>query len=364
LQKIQKLLIDKDPVYYNVLKTTTRSGLDGDDNTNVVSDIGVSYVGQKLLFNQWINDLTKKSFVAKKFNSNEIEILKSIYKIITDNHQLKQEYELETINLDILKSFLPTVKSIILEKIEEQKVNWLITDIESKEYTLPQSYPQDINDISKIQDLDSKNITGIVDPTKEKEIKASIDQLRNTMGDLWNEDIGKQMLQSIKPSRAVIHKESTLHYMPYQFDSSVSKVNLNELTFFESVLGSQMLKDKNFEIYFNGNKAVSNFKITIYKKSNGSWILHQQNYTPDFLIIKRDKKSKIDKVLIVEIKGGIYADKFVEIREFMETKFVEDNSDFEYLYLEDSQPLDYALAKLKDKINIIFSDTPIQQNIF
>jgi len=87
------------------------------------------------------------------------------------------------------------------------------------------------------------------------------------------------------------------HYSPYNFDSKP------ERDFFESVL-RELNEDKDDveDIYFTGaiddpNKTDFFFE---YKDKKGSW----HNYTPDFLIRKKN-----GKMLIVEIKGEPFKDK-------------------------------------------------------
>lgn len=87
------------------------------------------------------------------------------------------------------------------------------------------------------------------------------------------------------------------HYSPYNFDSKPEK------DFFESVL-RELNEDKDDveDIYFTGaiddpNKTDFFFE---YKDKKGSW----HNYTPDFLIRKKN-----GKMLIVEIKGEPFKDK-------------------------------------------------------
>ena len=87
------------------------------------------------------------------------------------------------------------------------------------------------------------------------------------------------------------------HYSPYNFDSGPEK------DFFESVLRElNENKDDIEDIYFTGaiddpNKTDFFFE---YKDKKGSW----HNYTPDFLIRKKN-----GKMLIVEIKGEPFKDK-------------------------------------------------------
>ena len=96
------------------------------------------------------------------------------------------------------------------------------------------------------------------------------------------------------------------------------------------------------EVYYNGDRAMTKFKIRCYKKNGNKWS-YVGLYTPDFLIIKR-KDEQIHKIIIVETKGQIYANDptFKEKRTFMETEFSKQNNNafgyerFEYLYLEDT----------------------------
>ena len=73
------------------------------------------------------------------------------------------------------------------------------------------------------------------------------------------------------------------------------------------------------EVYYNGDRAMTEFKIKCYKNNNGKWS-YVGIYTPDFLIIKR-KEGKIHKAIIVETKGDIYKNEptFKDKRTFMET---------------------------------------------
>ena len=98
------------------------------------------------------------------------------------------------------------------------------------------------------------------------------------------------------------------------------------------------------EVYYNGDRAMTEFKIKCYKKDGGKW-RYIGIYTPDFIILKR-RDGKIHKAIIVETKGSIYASDpiFKDKRAFMESEFKKQNNyafgyeRFDYLYLEDSMP--------------------------
>jgi hypothetical protein len=77
-------------------------------------------------------------------------------------------------------------------------------------------------------------------------------------------------------------------------------------------------------------------------------------------MVHRDAENNINKALIIETKGNVYADSFKPRKEFMETQFLTMNNEqygyarFDFLYLEDSA----NPATLHNKINQFFNETP------
>ena len=108
------------------------------------------------------------------------------------------------------------------------------------------------------------------------------------------------------------------------------------------MLSFDEIENLGLEVYYNGDKAMTEFKVKCYKKNGNKWS-YVGLYTPDFLIIKRNA-GKIHKVIIVETKGKIYAGipAFKDRKAFMETEFSKQNNAaygyerFDYLYLEDT----------------------------
>ncbi|MBQ7767356.1 MAG: DEAD/DEAH box helicase family protein [Oscillospiraceae bacterium] len=141
-----------------------------------------------------------------------------------------------------------------------------------------------------------------------------------------------------KQSSSHPQKNRSFHYLPYRTDSSF------EQTFLDQVLAMAEVENMDLEVYYNGDRAMTEFKIKCYKGDAGAW-RYVGMYTPDFLIVKR-KDGKIHKAIIVETKGSIYANDptFKDKRSFMEREFTRQNNKafgyerFEYLYLEDSFP--------------------------
>lgn len=96
-------------------------------------------------------------------------------------------------------------------------------------------------------------------------------------------------------------KELSFHYSPYNLDSNPEKDFLTGL-----LAALDENPDDVDEVYYTGaitepNKTDFLFE---YKDKNGKW----RNYTPDFVIRKKD-----GKVLIVEVKGEVFRDKTKEM---------------------------------------------------
>ena len=146
-------------------------------------------------------------------------------------------------------------------------------------------------------------------------------------------------------------KDRSFHYLPYHTDSGFEQAFLGE------VLAFPQLEQLGLEVYYNGDRALTEFKIKCYKNNDGRW-QYVGIYTPDFLILQR-KDGKIHKAIIVETKGEIYANDptFKDKRRFIETEFLRRNNKafgyarFEYLYLEDTMPI----VKAQEKINEFFT---------
>lgn len=181
--------------------------------------------------------------------------------------------------------------------------------------------------------------------------KLKLDKKAQAMMDLAQELGQEDILASLrKKFTSHPQKDRSFHYLPYHTDSSFEQDFLNEVLTFPEVEGLGL------EVYYNGDRALTEFKIKCYRRS-GSRLEYVGLYTPDFLILQR-KDGVIHKVLIAETKGKIYASdpKFKDKRTFMETEFLRQNNAafgyerFEYLYLEDSMPERERLVLTQRKI--------------
>ena len=122
------------------------------------------------------------------------------------------------------------------------------------------------------------------------------------------------------------------------------------------------MEELGLEVYYNGDRALTEFKIKCYQAIKGYW-QYIGLYTPDFLIIQR-REGKIYKVIIVETKGEIYANdpKFRARRGFVEAEFIMQNNAafgyerFEYLYLEDKMEEIDRLSSITHSISRFFEE--------
>ena len=145
-------------------------------------------------------------------------------------------------------------------------------------------------------------------------------------------------------------KNRSFHYLPYRTDSSFEQKFLEEVLIFDEI------ERLGLEVYYNGDRAMTEFKIKCYKRIGSGW-RYVGMYTPDFLIIQR-KDGKIHKAIVTETKGRIYANDpvFTEKRAFMETEFSKYNNEafgyerFDYLYLEDTMSESDRIQKTHEKI--------------
>ena len=154
-------------------------------------------------------------------------------------------------------------------------------------------------------------------------------------------------------------RKRTYHYLPYRSDSGFEKPTFLEM------LGLDYVKDNGLELYFNGDDNVTDFYIHCYHHDGHHWT-DLGRYYPDFLLLKR-RDDKIYKVMIIETKGGIYADKFRLRKQFMEGTFRTENRKhfnydrFAFLYLEDTLNKNERSTKLTQEIKAFFNDQDIKE---
>ncbi|MDI9356263.1 MAG: hypothetical protein QM536_04450, partial [Chitinophagaceae bacterium] len=239
-----------------------------------------------------------------------------------------------------------TAKMLIVEKLESIPFN--------------NSLFPDKEETKRILSMDEKNIEPIeqTDEDFHKSYQLMVETMEQrgfgAFASSYTFDEHKK-LNSLTP--AISAKNETLHYLPYNFFQSKF-----ELKFLQEALTLKNIKENNLEMYYNGEKHLTDFRILCFAQKGTTW-QRVGLYTPDFLVIKR-KNNVINKVLIIETKGSGYAEQktFKLRKQFMETEFLKMNNGkfgykkFEYLFLQDDAQFDDNLAKLNETLIEFFNN--------
>lgn len=299
-----------------------------------VVDINTDFVekGNTLAsFNAWLYEIAKQSFgfVSMENLSVHEQSLKAVFHTITyekeNNIYFSSKYDIQMINANIRKAFyekryFESIEELIPEEASLLKIDNFRSEVQTA-HTVD-FYPNAQTTQNIILDDSGK-----LKPDKKTQQMIEL-----------AEETGQTAIVEMLKKQTASHpmKDQSFHYLPYKTDSSF------EQTFLDEVLKLTCVKKKGLEVYYNGDRALTEFKIKCYRLSS-SKCSYIGMYTPDFLIIKRSG-GKIHKALIVETKGRIYANDptFKDKREFVETTFTLKNNEkfgykrFAYLYLEDN----------------------------
>lgn len=298
-------------------------------------------------FNHWLMLIAKESFNTcpivelKKYSDELLSIFNKIVVKKDDVCFFDNKYNQAQIRSLVRQSFLPkrsfkTQEEIIPSKANLLRIENLISPVVAND---DRYYPLE-NDVEDILQLD-------INPHKKELSDEVIEKLEEL------KSLGVDISTLMPQKDPHTERDKTYHYLPYHFDSGF------EIEYFkDSIL--PIIKDKNLEIYFNGDDTLTEFKIDCYRKKNNNW-QYIGKYVPDFLLISRDDNKQIHKVIIIETKGEGYAAKFSERKEFMKT-FIEKNNEkfgyprFDFLYLEDTISKEEREKQTIYKINEFFND--------
>ena len=300
---------------------------------NLRIQIDDSEYGKEIVnFNVWLYQIMKEGFGTPSIQEllKYKEQLETVFEKITykesGTHYFSSKYNHKIIEENIRKAFYDkrdflSVEELIPEKVSLLNIanfpkNPIYTDNAEKYYPNQQM-------VENIVDDDEGNFV------ISEDISQTIETLRR---------IGQiEQAEKIKADYSSHpQKNHSFHYLPYRTDSEF------EQTFIKEILSFEEIQRFNLEVYYNGDRGMTEFKIKTYKKVGKSWN-YIGIYTPDFLIIQR-KDNAIYKMIIVETKGEIYAkdETFIDKKYFMQTEFANKNNEnygykrFDYLYLEDT----------------------------
>ncbi|HEY0428419.1 MAG TPA: DEAD/DEAH box helicase family protein [Pyrinomonadaceae bacterium] len=307
-------------------------------------------------FDRWLFQISKESFgliSLPELREFETE-LKGIFAAITfegnGERFFNDFYNLTEIKRQIRLAFHTRRELQTRSEIIRQDAQMLLVE---KLQSIPKPkyfYPSE-KETKEILELDEKGTNTEELQREESEKEAEIRKILEATGKF-------DLLDSIKfadkksYSAAVQCKDKSFHFLPYKFDSSF------EQDFLKESLKDKYLKDCNLEVYFNGEKDITDFRIYCYTEKRKP----VGRYTPDFLIIQR-KNGEIHRVLIVETKGKAFAvqEDFKLRRKYVETEFLKLNNEkfkyekFDYLYLEGEMDNDNTV-NFYNKIKAFFCD--------
>lgn len=361
-EKLSTLLAEIDN--YKRIASTTTDTLDsiGEGATSFINEEGEQVASYK----QWLFELVRGSFKTlsleqlKAFDSDIYKLFECVTYQKNGQHFFNDLYDLPSVESQIRLSFalqreLQTETEIIPQTAQLLLVEKLTPVNESAGL-----YPNKI-DSAKILEFDANNKPLEIDLAEKQRGYDAMKQSMEAQGLAHFVPTFEAFQTGLEISAVVKQKDQSFHYLPYDFGASGASG-------FEFDLFKEALKDSDFqnkanalEIYYNGERGLTEFVIDCFAK-NGKYWKNIGHYTPDFLMIRRDDTNKIHKVLIIETKGGIYAEKFKPRKTFMEAEFLRVNNEkygyarFDFLYLEDSQKIEANTAKLNAKINQFFNN--------
>lgn len=302
---------------------------------------------EQISFNHWLQLIVKESFNTCTMNQLKeyTEELHSVFRQIVvkrdGEYFFDHKFNQAQIRSLIRQAFVPKRTFETKEEVIPTKANLLrIENFTSPiETTDNRFYPAS----EVVQDI-LKWDSNPESPTLSEEVLQKIAEL-SAMG------IDTSSIVPKKDSHP--EREKSYHYLPYHFDSRL------EIEYFaDSIL--PIIKDKNLEVYFNGDDSLTEFKIDCYRQKGNSW-QYIGKYVPDFLLMSRNANNEIHKVIIIETKGEGYVAKFAERKSFMRT-FVQKNNDkfgyprFDFLYLEDTISKEERERLTLEAINNFFND--------
>jgi hypothetical protein len=313
-------------------------------------------------FSKWVSDISKESFRLIKPNDLHKfhRELKTVFEKVSyeenGNRFWNELYDLYEINSQIRLAFSIKRNLKTESEVIPENANLLLVEKLGAVEKNDKLYPEQ-NDQDKILALDKSGESIEIDLTQAKEdyskaLKTLEDAGMGHMMQSWEEFEKKH-----DHSLAVRSKNKTFHYLPYNFVQSGFERDILLKT-----LQLDNFNDHDLEVYYNGERGLTEFVINCFAKSGKSW-KNIGRYTTDFLIIKR-KEKKIHKALLVETKGeGFKNDPaFLQKKNFVETEFLEQNNNkfgyqrFDFLYLEDGTAIATNLDKISSKIDGFFKD--------
>lgn len=313
-------------------------------------------------FNLWVHEISKESFGLirpTELHTFDSELQAIFQKVTYEENGIlfwNELYDLYSINSNIRLAFsikrdLKTESEIIPENANLLLVDKLVP-VEKNDKLYPEH-----EDVKKIRSIDDSGESIEVDLTQVREDYDKAKKLLEEQGMGHMMQSWDDFQNKYDHSLAVRSKDNTFHYLPYNFVQSGFEKDILQKT-----LQLDSFKEKGLEVYYNGDRGLTEFVINCFAKNGKTW-KNIGRYTTDFLIIQRKEKN-IHKALLVETKGEGYKNDpaFLQKKNFVETEFLQQNNDkfgyhrFDFLYLEDGTNIANNIVMINNKIDEFFKD--------
>ena len=307
---------------------------------------------ERAIFSQWLYSLARSSFGTLSLErlSEYQDILRSVFETITYESEgaryFSSKYDRPLTEVNIRKAFCEKrTYETRSERIPEEASLLNIANFSPVIYTNSEDdYYPPRNVVENI----------VLDDKGKFKVKSDILSTIQTLEEDGDLEMAERLKKRYSPHP---QKDRSFHYLPYHTDSDFEQI------FLRDVLPLREVEELDLEVYYNGDRAMTEFKIKCYKAAGHGWA-YIGMYTPDFLIIQR-RDGRIHKALIVETKGKIYANDptFKDKKAFVESEFLRQNNAafgyerVEYLYLEDTMPENERLLKTHEKICEFFRES-------
>lgn len=300
-------------------------------------------------FNLWLHKISKGSFNNIKLEDltcyskelqdvfNEITYKKDGVKYFSSRYNIVQ------IEANIRKAFYDERSFNTKNDAVKESANLLIA--EKLTSPIEVSNPEDFIP-------NKENIESIIKADSGQLVLSK--EMRQTIKNLIANGFEQQAQEIEDKYKSNTEKDKTYHYIPYKTDSAFEREFLN------NILVLNAFNNNNLEVYYNGDEALTEFKIKTYKITGNNW-QYIGTYTPDFLIIKREN-GEIYKIMIVETKGQGFAKNFQDKKDFMENAFIPENNQrfgynrFNFLYLQDDMNESELMTTTTDRIEEFFKE--------
>lgn len=138
----------------------------------------------------------------------------------------------------------------------------------------------------------------------------------------------KEIIRRYNDKMKIPNKEKSFNYIPYKMDSNY------EINFIKKALSN--LDELDVELYYNGykNNLLQSLRI----------VTPYGLYTPDFLLLKRNENSEIEKILLIETKAEPFETPAKE--KFVQTQFIKNNPNYSYVRIGDTANDDNEYNKM------------------